>query len=125
MKFVIALLFTLALTACQSLPPPKNANGTVSPSVTVAEAQITLRNVETDATTYVATCHAAPATIGCSESLITQIKAADVKADAAVAAAVNAVKTLPPGATGIDQAIADLNAAVVFLQGLLPKGAKP
>lgn len=107
-----------------TLPKPVNANGSVNPSVAVAEAAITYRNAATDAATYITTCHAAPTTIGCSEATITALKSADAKAYTAVEAAITAVKTLPAGATGIDAAIADMSAAIAFLQGLLPKGAK-
>lgn len=118
---VVSLAFMLALAGCASLPKPTNANGTVNPSVAVAEAKITYTNAANDATTYVATCHQAPTTIGCSDSIIAQIKSANDKALAAVNAAENAVKSLPPGATGIDKAIADMNAAILFLQSLTPK----
>ena len=122
MKFITALCLTamLALAGCAGLPKPTNANGSVNPSVAVAEGEISYRNAATAATTYVATCHAAPTTIGCSEPVITQIKSANDKAWMAVQAAENAVRTLPAGATGVDAAIADMQAAIVLLQGLIP-----
>lgn len=125
MKFRLVLLSlcltAFALVGCAGLPAPKNANGTTNPSVAVAEAKIAYTNAATDATTYVSTCHAAPTTIGCSDTVIAQIKSASDKALNAVNAAENAVKTLPVGATGIDAAIADMNAALVLLESLIPK----
>lgn len=128
MKFLYALLLAvpLALAGCVNhLPKPVNANGSVNPSVAVAEGSIKYAESANFATAYISTCHANMATIGCSEAKITQIKAAIVKADAAVHAAINAVKTLPPGATGIDAYIADMQAAIVFLTALVPTGGTP
>jgi hypothetical protein len=115
------VLAVACFSGCANLPAPKNANGSVNPSVVVAEGEITYRNAATAATTYVATCHAAPTTIGCSDPVIAQIKVANDKAWTDVQAAENAVRTLPAGATGIDKAIADMQAALVLLQGLIPR----
>lgn len=116
----------LALACCMggcssNLPKPENANGTINPSVAVAEGAIAYANAANYAMAYVSTCHANMATIGCSENTITSLKAAGVKADAAVKAAIGSVKSLPAGATGIDLTIAEMNAAIAFLQALTPK----
>ena len=120
MKMILTFILVAAMTGCAGLPAPKNANGSVNPSVAVADGELTYRNAATAATTYVATCHAVPTTIGCSPTVITQIKVANDKAWTSVQAAETAVRTLPAGATGIDQAIAEMQAAIVLLQGLIP-----
>ena len=123
MKLILAFLLCvpLALAGCANkLPKPVNANGSVNPTVAVAEAEISYANAAHAATAYISTCHAAPTTLGCSESKITQIKAADAKAYAALQAAEAAAKSMPAGASGIDRYIADLNAALILLQALLP-----
>lgn len=120
--FALFLTACTACTSCSSLPAPKNANGTVSPSVAVAEGEHIYTTATKDATTYVVTCHKDMTTIGCSESLITQIKDASDKALKALFAAEDAVRALPPDATsGADQVIADMNAALKVLQDLTPK----
>ena len=120
-RFVVfvALVFTLALAGCVNhLPKPVNANGSVNASVTVGEAWVTYTNATRFATTYVATCHATPSTMGCNENTIAQLKGASTKALDALVAAQRAVDSLPPGAEGIDRALANLNAALLFLQAL-------
>lgn len=121
LHIALVLAFVLFVSACQhTLPKPTNANGSINPTVAVAEAEVTYANVAHALTTYVTTCHTTPSTIGCSEAKIAQIKDADRKAYDALQAAEQAVKTLPAGAQGIDQAIGVLNAALVFLQTLVP-----
>lgn len=117
---LVALSFLLAVCAgcVNHLPKPTNANGSINPSVTVAEAEITFRNYAADSAKYAQTCHAQPTTVGCSEATITNLKTASNKAWVALQAAENAVRTLPQGASGIDAAIADLNAALIFFQAL-------
>lgn len=120
MKRIATLICVLALAGCiNHLPKPTNANGSVNPTVAVAEAEITYANLAHGATAYISTCHGAPTTPGCSEQKIQQIKVADKKAYDALQAAENAVKTLPAGAEGIDKAIASLQAALVFLQSFV------
>jgi len=113
----LALTMLLVLcTGCAGLPAPKNANGTVSPTVALAEADLTFQNADSFAVTYITTCHLAPTTPGCSQNLVLNIKAASAKALLALQSAHTAIKNLQPGASGIDAAIADLNAALAFLQ---------
>ena len=120
-RFVIAGLLALTMAACaNTLPKPTNANGSINPSVAVAEAEISYANAAHGATAYISTCHAVPSTIGCSETKIAQIKQADAKAYAALQAAEAAAKSMPAGGSGIDRYIAELNAALIFLQALLP-----
>lgn len=128
----LLLTCTLALLAgCQNtLPKPTNANGTLSPTVALGDADLTFQGIDAQATAYITSCHAAPTTPGCSTALIQSLKDASAKALRSLTAAHMAVKNLTPGATGIDAAIADLNAALAFLQsftGQIPsafKGAK-
>lgn len=117
----ILFAFTLAVVAgcTHTLPKPTNANGSINPSVAMAEAEISYANAAHAATAYIANCHAVPTTLGCSEQKIQQIKVADQKAYTALQSAESAVKTLPAGAEGIDKAIATLNAALVFLQSFI------
>lgn len=114
----ILLTASLAFTAgcTQSLPKPTNANGSFNASAAVADADLTYQDAATNATAYVTSCHAAPTTPGCSERLIAQVKLASAKANTALHAAHDAVKNLPQGGPALDQAIADLNAALIFLQ---------
>lgn len=113
----LALTMLLVLcTGCAGLPAPKNANGTVSPTVTVGDADLTYQNLSNYATTYIASCHAAPTTPGCNDTLVMNLKSASTRVKNALHAAHNAVNTLQPGATGIDSAISDLQAALVFLE---------
>lgn len=116
--FTLALCMLLAVlgSGCAGLPKPVNANGSVSPTVAVGEADVSYQNADAFVTTYITTCHSAPSTPGCSETLVLNLKSASAKALKALQAAHNAVNTLQPGATGIDAAIADLNAALAFLQ---------
>lgn len=124
MKWLYAFLLCvpLALAGCaNNMPKPVNANGSVNPSVAVAEGALSYARFANEAQAYIATCHANMATIGCSEAKITQIKAAIVKADAAVKAAIAAVKANPnAGAGTLDGYIADLNIALALLQALVP-----
>jgi hypothetical protein len=120
----IILAMTLALMAacagCAStLPKPVNANGTANPSVAVAEVHYA--NLANDVASYKATCHANMATIGCSQSAITALDQANEKAWTALQAAERAVRTMPAGSAGIDQALAYAQAALAFLQSLDPK----
>lgn len=130
MNRIIAMLLacTLAFAAgcTHTLPKPTNANGSVSPSVLVAEAKITATNAINDAATYAETCHATtPAPIGCDERIIAQLKLQGPKTLDAINAAENAVRTMTPGASGIDAAIANMNAALTFLQSLLSSAKHP
>lgn len=124
----IAFLAVTFLAGCANpLPKPTNANGTISPSVTVGDLDLTYQNLANYVTTYIASCHAAPTTPGCSTTLVANLKSASAKADRALHAAHDAVKNLPAGATGIDAAIADLQAALAFLEGFtntIPKAFK-
>lgn len=123
---VLALAFTV-LPGCQNTPPkPTNANGSFNASVAVGEADLTYATIAHIGASFIANCHAtANAAPGCSDALTAQIKAADSKAYAALNAAKTAVATLTPGATGIDLALNDLNAALLFLEQIVPTGAKP
>lgn len=127
MKFSVVLfaLFLTACTACtscSSLPAPKNADGSINPSVAVAEGEHAYKNATVYATSYVTACHGDRTIIGCNDSVIAQIKTANDKALDALFAAESAVRALPPDATtGADQAIADMNAALKVLQDLTPK----
>lgn len=129
MKRIAAILIalTFALVGCVNhLPKPTNANGTLNPSVAVAEAKITYTNAANDAAVYAETCHATtPAPIGCNDQVIAQLKVQGKKTLDAINAAEQAVKTLQPGATGIDSAIANMNAALIFLQSLLNTAKHP
>ncbi len=115
---IAALAFLLALVAgCTTpLPKPTNANGSFNASAAVADADLTYQDAATNATAFISTCHAAPTTPGCSASLIASLKAASAKANAALHAAHDALKAQPGLGSGIDKAIADLNAALIFLQ---------
>ena len=117
----VLLTATLALVAgcANTLPKPVQANGSVSPSVTVAEAKITYTNFAKDATAYVTTCRAAPTTTGCSDRLIAQLKSASEDASRAVNAAEDGVKHNPAGGAGVDQLISDLNIALALLKGFV------
>lgn len=117
---ILALSFLLALVAgCTTpLPKPVNANGTVSPTVTVGDLDLAYQDAAAVATTYATTCHAAPTTPGCNEALIAKIKLASTNTNKALHAAHAAVKDFPQGGSGLDKAIADLQAALIFLQGL-------
>lgn len=131
MLWPVALVWLLSvgvmMSACtHTLPKPTNANGSFNPSVAVADAKITTTNLVNDAATYAETCHrTTPAPIGCDERVIAQLKIAGPKAMDAVNAAENAVRTLPAGASGIDAAIARMNAAITFLQSLLSTAKHP
>jgi hypothetical protein len=123
-RFVMGLILSLplAVVGCGSLPTPKNTNGSISPSVAVAEAEIAYSNATAYAATYVTTCHADMTTIGCSESAITQIKSASDKALKSLFAAEGAVRQLPANATtGADAQIATMNADLAALKALTPK----
>ena len=120
-RFALSLSFAL-LAACGSLPAPKNANGSVNPSVAVAEGEIAYSNATTYATSYVTACHAVPTTIGCSDSIIAQLKSASDTALKSLFAAEAAVRQLPANATtGADAQIADMNADLAALKALTPK----
>ena len=128
----LAFLAVTFLAGCAGLPTPKNANGTVSPTVALGEADVSFQNADSFVVTYITTCHTAPTTPGCNDTLILNLKAASAKTLKALQAAHNAVNTLQPGSSGIDAAIADLNAALAFLQSFtaqIPKsmltGARP
>lgn len=129
MKTITAILIATALFlgGCfNHLPKPTNANGTVNPSVAVAEAKITYTNITNDAAVYTETCHkTTPAPIGCDERIIAQLKVQSATTLDAINAAENAVRTLAPGATGIDTAINRMNAALVFLQSLWSSAKHP
>jgi hypothetical protein len=116
---------TLAIAAicagCQNtLPKPTNANGSVNPQVAVAEAEVAYANAAHSVASYKATCHANMATVGCSAAAIAALDQANEKAWAALQAAETAVRTLPEGSAGIDQALAYAQAALAFLQSLNP-----
>lgn len=113
---VLAFLLAVVAGCTTPLPKPVNANGTVNYSATVADADLTYQDAATNATAYVASCHAAPSTPGCSATLIASLKAASTKANAALHAAHAALNAHPGLGEGIDKAIADLNAALIFLQ---------
>lgn len=116
MKLIATLALLFTLSACTVAPPkPVNANGTVSPSAVVADADLSYQDAATNATAYVTACHTAPTTPGCNEKLIAQIKLASTQANKALHAAHAAVKNFPQGGSGLDQAIADLQAALVFM----------
>ncbi len=124
---VLAIVLTLLAACANPLPKPTNANGTISPTVTVGDADLTYQNLDAYVVTYITQCHAAPTTPGCSEALIANLKMASTKANAALHAAHNAIKTLQPGAAGIDAAIQDLQAALAFLESFtntIPKAFK-
>lgn len=124
MKYLLAIVLSLLVAACATpLPKPVNADGTVNPSVAVAELKVTYGNVAHGATAYISTCHADMSTIGCSDRLIAQIKVASEKAAKAIEEADKAIKTLPPGAKGIDEAIGYAKAAIQFLKSFT--GAMP
>lgn len=127
MKLLLAFLLVipLALGGCaNSLPKPVNADKTFNASVAVGEASVKFAEAVNGATAYIATCHANMATIGCSEDKITQIKAAIVKGQTSVHAAVAAVRANPNvGAASIDGYIADLNIVIALLQALAPAPA--
>jgi len=110
----IAMIALLVVSAgCSSnLPKPVNANGTTNVSVAVDEAVFSYGVAMHTANKYIATCRAAPATVGCSTVLIGQIKDASEKAWTSLVAAQGAVRNLPPGATGIDAALANAQAAL-------------
>jgi len=118
-RIIVKVLLCVALAVvagCTTpLPKPVNANGTVNASATVADLDLTYQDLDRLATAYVTQCHAASTTPGCSESIITGMKAASTKAKAALHAAHDALKQLPGVGSGIDKAIADLNAALAFL----------
>lgn len=115
--FAIALATLLAVAGCTVAPPkPINANGTVNASVTVGDLDLAYQDAVRDATVYVTTCHAAPTTPGCSAAVIAGLKAASPKANKALHAAHDALKVPPGIGSGIDKAIADLQAALVFLR---------
>lgn len=116
-SFAIFLSALLSLAGCANgLPKPVQANGAVSPSATVADLDLTYQDAVAVATTYVAQCHAAMTTPGCSEGLIAKLKSASTSAKQALHAAHDAVKNFPQGGTTLDKAIADLQAALRFLQ---------
>ena len=115
--FAIALATLLCLAGCaSSLPKPVQANGAVSPTVTVGDLDLVYQDSAALATTYVTTCHASPTTPGCNERLIAQLKLASTKANKALHAAHDALKVPPGIGSGIDKAIADLQAALRFLE---------
>jgi heme A synthase len=118
MRLAILLTASLALTAgcATTLPHPINANGSVSPTATVSDLDLVYQDSAALATTYVATCHAAMTTPGCNEGLIARLKAASTSAKTALHAAHAAVKDFPTGGSGLDKAIADLQAALKFLE---------
>ena len=76
MTRILLLVAMLALVAGCTVAPPKpiNANGSISPTVTVGDLDLVYQNGDALATTYVATCHAAPTTPGCNERLIARLK---------------------------------------------------
>ncbi len=127
MRLFAAMLLTcalVALSACGTLPSPKNDNGSFNPSVAVGEASVKFAEAVNGATAYIATCHANMATIGCSEDKITQIKAALVQGQTADHAAIAAVKVNPNvGSASLDGYIADLNVVIALLTALAPAGA--
>lgn len=115
--FAIALAGLLCLVGCQNtLPKPVQANGAISPSAIVADADLTYQDAANLATTYVTTCHTAPTTPGCSEALIAKMKQASESANHALHAAHDAVKNYPQGGDAVDRAIAALQAALAFLE---------
>lgn len=123
----LAMLLTFLVSGCANkLPKPTNADGSLNPTVLVAEAKITYTNITNDAAIYAETCHATtPAPIGCDERVIAQLKVQSKTALDAINAAEQAVRTLAPGATGIDTAINRMNAALIFLQSLLNTAKHP
>lgn len=113
----IAVLLACTLAACTTpLPKPVNANGSVSPTVTVGDLDLAYQDAAAIATTYAASCHAAPTTPGCNEALIAKAKAASKSANKALHAAHAALKDFPTGGTALDKAIAELQAALTFMQ---------
>lgn len=123
-RFILAMTLALmaACAGCAStLPKPINANGSANPSVAVAEAEVHYANLANDVASYKATCRANMSTVGCSASAIATLDQANEKAWAALQAAENAVRTMPAGSAGIDQALAYAQAALAFLQSLDPK----
>jgi hypothetical protein len=123
-RIILAMTLALAVVCagCAStLPKPVNANGSVNPSVAVAKAEVHYANIANDIASYKTTCHANMATVGCSASAIAALDQANEKAWAALQAAENAVRTMPAGSAGIDQALAYAQAALAFLQSLDPK----
>lgn len=112
MKYLIALVLAATLCACShALPKPHDAQ------TTVATAWVAYGIAAHDAAAYVGACHTNPKLVGCSDKLIAQLKSASDQAYKALQNADNAVATLPPGSSGIDTAIAGLQAALTFLQG--------
>jgi hypothetical protein len=123
MKLLLAFLLfiPLALGGCKTMPEPKNANGTLNPSVAIGEASLGYARLANQAQVYIEKCRAAPTSIGCSDANIAKVKAATVKADAAVKAALDGIKANPnAGASTIDGYIADINIALALLQALVP-----
>jgi uncharacterized protein HemX len=117
----LALLIAL-IAGCAGLPAPKNANGSLNPSVAVAEGELAYSNATEDAAQYATACHANMATIGCSEATITQLKAASDTALRSLFAAENAVRQLPAGATtGATSEIAAMQKDTNALKALTPK----
>lgn len=121
-RFLIAIaliaLFAVSAGCSSNLPKPVNANGTTNVSVAVDEAVFSYGVAMHTANKYIATCRAAPSTLGCNDVLIHQITDASDKAWTALLAAQTSVKNLPPGAAGLDAALADAQAALLFLQSL-------
>lgn len=127
--FILALvmLLTFMVSGCvHHLPKPTNADGSLNPTVLVAEAKITYTNATNDAAVYAETCHKTiPVPIGCDERVIAQLKVQSVTALNAINAAEQAVRTLQPGDSGIDRAINQMNAALIFLQSLINTAKHP
>lgn len=115
---VMAALFAVSAGCSHNLPKPVNADGTTNVSVAVDEAVFTYGVAMHSANKYIATCRAAPTTVGCNDTLIHQITDASDKAWTALLAAQQSVKNLPPGAASLDAALADAQAALLFLQSL-------
>jgi hypothetical protein len=116
MKALLTLILLTALAACASpLPKPVNANGSISPTATVADMDLAYQDAAALATTFVTTCHTASTTPGCSEGLVAKMKSAGEDANKKLHAAHAAVKDFPTGGTAVDKAIADLRAALAFL----------
>ena len=115
MKPFTAVLLTATLAVCggctTTLSKPHDAQ------TTVATAWVSYGIAAHDAAAYVTACHSNAKLAGCSDKLIAQLKSASDQAYKALQAADNAIATLPPGSSGIDTALAALQAALVFLQG--------
>lgn len=122
MRFLLLCLILVLLNACAGLPAPKNANGSINPTVAVGEIEVAYSNATAYAASYATTCHKDMTTIGCSQATIDNLKSYSDRALADVFAAEKAVRALPAGATtGAETPIATANASIAKLKDMTPK----